>query len=65
MSNVDFLRRAHELAESGAYTRVSEIRVVMAREGFSLHQLSQLGGKQLALQLKEKIAAARGSAPQL
>jgi hypothetical protein len=35
----------------------------MAREGFSLWQLSQLSGKQLAQNLKARIAAARPSAP--
>jgi len=63
MSNTEFIRRAYELADSGKYSRVSEIRAVMAREGFSLHQLSQLSGKQLALNLKTRIAAARHSAP--
>ena len=59
MSNTEFVRRAYELADSGNYSRVSEIRAVMAREGFSLRQLSQLSGKQLALQLRTRIAAAR------
>ena len=59
MSNTEFVRRAYELADSGKYSRVSEIRAVMAREGFSLRQLSQLSGKQLALQLRTRIAAAR------
>jgi len=63
MSNVEFIKRAQELADSGRYSRVSEIRAVMAREGFSLAQLSQLSGKQLSLHLKARIAAARHSAP--
>lgn len=63
MSNVEFLQRAYELAESGAYSRVSEIRAAMTREGFSLQQLAQLGGRQLARELKARIAAAqRGTA---
>lgn len=64
MTNTEFVRRAFELADSGKYLRVSEIRAVMAREGFSLRQLSQLGGKQLAQNLRARIAAARhGAAP--
>jgi hypothetical protein len=63
MSNTEFIRRAYELADSGRYSRVSEIRAVMAREGFSLRQLSQLGGRQLALHLKARIAAAQQSPP--
>ena len=65
MSSMEFLRRAYGLSDSGAYSRGSEIRAVMGREGFSLHQLSQLGGKQLAQQLKDRIAATqRGASPQ-
>jgi len=63
MSNIDFVRRAFELADSGKYSRVSEIRAVLAREGFSLRQLSQLSGKQLAQNLRARIAAARSSSP--
>jgi hypothetical protein len=63
MSNIEFIKRAQELADSGRYSRVSEIRAAMAREGFSLWQLSQLSGKQLAQNLKARIAAARPSAP--
>ena len=63
MSNIDFVRRAFELADSGKYSRVSEIRAVMTSEGFSLRQLSQLSGKQLAQDLRARIAAARPSAP--
>ena len=65
MTNTEFVRRAFELADSGKYSRVSEIRAVMAREGFSLRQLSQLGGKQLAQNLRARIAAARPSAAPL
>jgi hypothetical protein len=65
MSNHDFLQRAYELADSGEYSRVSQIRATLVREGFSLHALSQLSGRQLARQLKARIAAAQGkqSAP--
>jgi len=63
MSNIEFIKRAQELADSGRYSRFSEIRAAMAREGFSLWQLSQLSGKQLAQNLKARIAAARPSAP--
>jgi len=63
MSNNTFIQRAQELADSGRYSRVSEIRAAMAREGFSLWQLSQLSGKQLALQLKIRISAARSHPP--
>ena len=64
MTNTEFIRRAYALADSGKYSRVSEIRAVMAREGFSLRQLSQLSGKQLAQNLRARIAAARpGAAP--
>ena len=63
MSNTEFIRRAYALADSGKYSRVSEIRAALAREGFSLHQLSQLSGKQLALNLKARIAAARQDSP--
>jgi len=59
MSNINFVQRAYELADSGNYSGVSEIRAVMTREGFSLRQLSQLSGKQLTQQLKARIAAAR------
>jgi hypothetical protein len=45
MSNINFVQRAYELADSGNYSGVSEIRAVMTREGFSLRQLSQLSGK--------------------
>jgi len=65
MSNTDFIRRAYALADSGKYSRVSEIRAVMAREGFSLRQLSQLSGKQLAQNLRARIAAARPAAAPL
>jgi hypothetical protein len=65
MSNIEFIRRAYELADSGKYSRVSEIRVVMAREGFSQRQLSQLSGRQLALHLKARIAAAQQQSPPL
>ena len=58
MLNQQFLRRAIELAESGKYFRVSQIRAAMGREGFSLRQLSQLGGKALSDLLKAKIASA-------
>jgi hypothetical protein len=64
MSNIEFIKRAQELADSGRYSRVSEIRAAMAREGFSLWQLSQLSGKQLAQNLKARIAAAH-QRPQL
>jgi hypothetical protein len=63
MSSINFVQRAYELADSGNYSRVSEIRAVMTREGFSLRQLSQLSGKQLAQQLKDRMAAAHQSPP--
>jgi hypothetical protein len=59
MSNIEFIKRAQELADSGRFSRVSEIRAAMAREGFSLWQLSQLSGQQLAQNLKARIAAAQ------
>lgn len=62
MSNHDFIRRAFELADTGIYARVSEIRTVMTREGFTLRQLSQLSGKELARKLKARILAARATA---
>jgi len=62
MSNNDFIKRAQELADSGRYSRVTEIRAVMAHEGFSLWQLSQLSGKQLSQQLKARMAAAQPDA---
>jgi hypothetical protein len=65
MSNTEFIKRAQELADSGKYSRVSEIRATMAREGFSLWQLSQLSGKQLALHLKARMAAAQHQSPLL
>jgi hypothetical protein len=58
MSTSIFIERAFELADSGKYSRVSEIRAVMTREGFSLRELSQLSGRHLARQLRAKIAAA-------
>jgi hypothetical protein len=58
MSTSKFIERAFELADSGKYSRVSEIRAVMTREGFSLRELSQLSGRHLARQLRAKIAAA-------
>jgi len=62
MSNQVFLQRAFELADSGDYKRVSEIREVMTREGFTLRELSQLSGRHLARQLRAKMAAARSIA---
>ena len=59
MSNQNFLQRAFELADTGKYARVSDVRSALVREGFSLRQLSQLGGKDLSRQLKARIAAAR------
>lgn len=59
MLNSDFIRRAFELADTGQYARVSQIRAAMGREGYTLRQLSQLAGKQLRAQLKERIRAAR------
>jgi len=61
MSN-HFLLRAFDLADSGKYSTVSEIRAVMAREGFSLAELSQLSGRQLTRQLRARMAAARPKA---
>ena len=59
MSNVDFLRRAFELADSGKHASVSSIRAALVGERYSLHQLSQLAGRQLAKQLRDRIAAAQ------
>jgi len=59
MSNVDFIRRAFELADTGQYTRVSQIRSALLREDFTLSQLTQLAGKKLHGQLKARILAAR------
>ena len=58
MSTNEFLSRAFELADSGKYARVSEIRAVMTHEGFSLRELSQLSGRHLSRQLKARISAA-------
>ena len=59
MSNNEFLSRAFAPADSGKYARVSEIRAVMTREGFSLRELSQLSGRHLSRQLKARISAAK------
>jgi hypothetical protein len=59
MSNQDFLRRAFELADTGEYSSVGDIRKVLVQERFTLRELSQLGGKQLAQQLRDRIKAAR------
>lgn len=61
MSNVDFLRRAFELADSGNYSSVSSIRAALVREHFTLHQLSQLAGRQLSKQLRDRMTAAQKS----
>jgi len=52
MSNDKFIKRAFDLADSGNYSRVSEIRAMMTREGFTLREVNQLSGKQLAGQLR-------------
>jgi len=59
MVNHNFLQRAFELAESGDCSTIREIRAALIRDGFSLWQLSQLGGKELARQLRAKIVAAK------
>jgi hypothetical protein len=59
MSNINFLARAFELADSGKFSRITRIRVALAREGFTLRQLSQLGGKELSKELRARIAATR------
>jgi hypothetical protein len=59
MLNNDFIHRAFELADTGEFRAVSQIRTVLAREGFSLRQLFQLSGKEIAGKLKVRIAAAR------
>ena len=59
MSNQAFLKRAFELAESGEFAKVSDIRKAMTQEGFPLYLVSQLSGRQLAQQLRTKILAAR------
>jgi len=58
LNNNDCIARAFELADTGKYTRISQIRVVLGQEGFSLWQLSQLAGKDLAGKLRARIAAA-------
>ena len=63
MSNSEFIKRAFELADSGNYSQVSQIRAVMTREGFSLKELTQLSGKHLAGQLRIIIATARSQNP--
>ena len=59
MSNSEFIKRAFELADSGDYSQVSQVRAILTREGFSLREIHQLSGKQLARQLKVRMTAAR------
>lgn len=59
MLNQDFIERAFALADTGKYRGINGIRAVLAREGFTLRQLSQLRGKVLAKQIRARIAVAR------
>jgi hypothetical protein len=51
------LERAFQLARSGQYANVSEVRDQLRRENYSIEQVS---GLELTRQLRELIATARG-----
>ena len=53
------LERAFELAKSGKYATVDEIKIQLGKEGYSN---SQVTGRQLTQQLRALIATAHGSA---
>jgi hypothetical protein len=55
--NISAVERAFQLAASGRYLTVSEIKSTLAREGYR-HQLVE--GRQLAKQLVAVITKARG-----
>lgn len=57
--NVSAVERAFQLATSGRYLTVSEIKLTLAREGYR-HELVE--GRQLAKQLLAVIARARARA---
>jgi replication-associated recombination protein RarA len=56
--NVTVLERAFQLAKSGNYLSVPEIKKRLTKEGFSVAQVT---GKTLFKQLNALIQAARGS----
>ena len=55
--NMTTIERAFELAKSGKYTSVAEIKQKLQNEGYSLVQLE---GRELAKQLRELIKGASG-----
>jgi hypothetical protein len=63
MSNLNLVQRAFELADSGNYTRVGEIRMALSREGYTLLEMSQLSGKHLVRQLRARMLAASPATP--
>jgi hypothetical protein len=56
--NISAVERAFQLAASGRYLTVSEIKLTLAREGYR-HELVE--GRQLAKQLLAVIARARAA----
>jgi hypothetical protein len=59
------LERAFELARSGTYLTLFEIRKRLRAEGFSLTEIgTQIYGKSLCRQLQELIDAARSHRPE-
>lgn len=64
MSTLDLLERAFQLAESGRAQSVKEIRVLLAREGYSALDLLALSGPTLTRQLSARIKASRLAAQQ-
>lgn len=53
--NITTIERAFELAKSGKYNSVAEIKQKLQNEGYSL---AQLEGRELARQLRELIKGA-------
>ncbi len=54
------LERAFQIAESGSCNSVDEIKKQLAREGFSLNQIT---GKSLMKQLRDLIKTAKARSP--
>jgi hypothetical protein len=59
--NKTALERAFELAKSGRYATVEEVRRAISAEGYFQ---SQLEGRELSKQLKAMIINARAAAPE-
>jgi hypothetical protein len=55
---IGIVERAYQLASSGEYATVSEIRVRLAREGYS-NVVSHLAGRTIGLALRKLCAESR------